>query len=263
MSYVLEAPKENERLTQQNKSPEFDPLFDLKQFNLSQPETILDAGCGAGDMTRLLEQFYTRSRIVGVDSSFPRVSQLKKGQLAQSKIEYICADLKAIPFNDDSFDVILVRYVFQHLSAADVLAVLSELYRCLKPNGKLFIVDIDGYFESLYPTTPTIKKCTQLLSNAGILDLNVGRKLPTYLEQRHFEKIHWDLKICTFQYKARSRELTRMIDRLEHSTPVLQSLGMSKEETDLLKQETAKILSKETSVCYLNRFYISATKAST
>src|SRR5437870_2305691 len=48
-----------------------------------------------------------------------------------------------LPFDDGSFDLIVCHHVLEHLAPLD--AVLSEIARVLKPDGRLFVAVPNGY----------------------------------------------------------------------------------------------------------------------
>ena len=95
---------------------------------------ILDYGCGAGDIVYAgqiegfdiygVETFYEG----GDTSEFVR----KKGLLGDTVREL---DDNFIPFPDDYFDLVVSNQVFEHVS--DLHIVLNEIYRVLKPAGRL------------------------------------------------------------------------------------------------------------------------------
>ena len=91
---------------------------------------VLDAGAGEGDSFPydLKEQV---KEMVGIDLD-PRVEsnqRLHRG---------IRSDLTSIPCDDDYFDVVFSRYVFEHI--ADPQVFLAEIYRVLKPGGLLLFL---------------------------------------------------------------------------------------------------------------------------
>lgn len=96
---------------------------------------VLDLGCGGG------WRLYTRvGPVVGVDLSH-------KSLLTASRIYEgaVLADLTALPFAANSFDVVVSSDVLGHVSAADKDTVLSEIHRVLKPGGRtLHYVEADG-----------------------------------------------------------------------------------------------------------------------
>lgn len=102
---------------------------------LSSVSTILDLGCGTGDLLRILGSLVSdETYCVGVDLSPDMLA------IAHQKIEdcprtfVMCADVtQPLPFPNNAFDVIASLNLLQEVSAPTV--VLEEVYRLLKPGG--------------------------------------------------------------------------------------------------------------------------------
>jgi len=100
---------------------------------------VLDIGCGGGTLLRLLGQ--RAQRAVGVDVS-RRMRMLARSRLHQAGLANCTVrkgDLVKLPFNDDSFDLVMLDEVLG--SFEDVLAGLREARRVLRPTGQLLVVD--------------------------------------------------------------------------------------------------------------------------
>ena len=260
MSYILDQTEEFNRLQKQNTDPEFDPEFDLKSFKLNQPQSILDLGCGSGVMTHLFHRHFPKASVIGVDASEIRVQQLNAHNPHPGQVQFRQANACALPFEPQTFDTILMRYVAQHLSGPSLKIAFKEALRCLKPNGKLLIVDVDGYLETLYPMGEMARKTLDLLSGSGILDLRVGRKLPSFLSEAGFSSVDWKMDLISFQDAARDRSVQRTMERIDGARGGLAQMGYSDQDFEKFKSEILSGLASLTSVCYLNRFYVTATK---
>jgi methionine biosynthesis protein MetW len=94
---------------------------------------ILDLGCGNGDFTRELGRKVGTENIYGTDI----VSELMIS--AKSKGIIVCeSDLNtAIPYRDETFNLVCANQVFEHLNNTDL--ILKEVFRVLKENG-VFII---------------------------------------------------------------------------------------------------------------------------
>lgn len=94
----------------------------------------LDAGCGAGRMSRHLAG---RGVVVeGVDLSPGMLEQARK---AQPGVRFTEAPLTDLPFQDGIFAGALVWYSTIHLPAADLRRALAELVRVVRPGGHLLV----------------------------------------------------------------------------------------------------------------------------
>jgi len=87
---------------------------------------LLDAGCGTGRRIAGMRD------AVGIDAS---VEMLAAGGLAN----ILAGDIRALPFEDDSFDSIWCRLVLGHI--ADPLPAYHELARVCKSGGHVFVTD--------------------------------------------------------------------------------------------------------------------------
>jgi SAM-dependent methyltransferase len=94
-------------------------------------KAVLDAGCGVGYGTRLLAQ-HGPERLVGADIS---ADALARGP--SDCAELVQADLRELPFETDSFDLVVCFEVIEHVEEHD--RVIDELRRVLRPGGTLLI----------------------------------------------------------------------------------------------------------------------------
>jgi ubiquinone/menaquinone biosynthesis C-methylase UbiE len=96
--------------------------------------SVLDAGCGTGYGTEILSAAGAASA-VGVDVAEEAVSYARAN--FGEACEFVQADLMALPFADDSFDLVACFEVIEHVE--DQPAVIRELRRVLRPDGVLAI----------------------------------------------------------------------------------------------------------------------------
>jgi len=111
-------------------------LNKLRLFHLTEISTedrVLDAGCGAGN---LIFELAPLSRLaVGCDIDHARLAfGARRGRGA-----YVQADLRQLPFAEETFEVIFCMEVLEHLERGITAQVLNEFYRALKPKGRLLI----------------------------------------------------------------------------------------------------------------------------
>lgn len=70
------------------------PAFDLlARVSLDNPRTIVDLGCGAGNVTKLLGERWPDARIVGVDSSPDMLREARAATHNDPRFDFVAADL--------------------------------------------------------------------------------------------------------------------------------------------------------------------------
>lgn len=114
----------------------------LQQLKALKPKYMLDVATGTGDVAIMANKMLNPEKITGIDISegmleFGRKKLLEQGLTA--KIELLKGDSETINFNTDTFDAITVAFGvrnFQNLEKG-----LSEMYRVLKPGGKLVVLE--------------------------------------------------------------------------------------------------------------------------
>ena len=109
-------------------------VLDSLEKNLPpwRDKTILDAGCGTGAILKMLGN---PERNVGVDLAPEAIEFCRQRGLTNVRQ----ADVRALPFPDESFDAVISSSVLYHEWVPDVAAALREIYRVLKPDGLLLL----------------------------------------------------------------------------------------------------------------------------
>ena len=81
----------------------------IKQFN---PESILDVGCGEGHVIRLIRNNDWNLKLVGLDID---KNSLKMAKEKIENVNFIYGDIYELPFDDNSFDLVICSEVLEHL----------------------------------------------------------------------------------------------------------------------------------------------------
>jgi SAM-dependent methyltransferase len=95
--------------------------------------TVLDLGCSTGFISDELAR--VGGRVVGVDIDEPGLAAA--GRRFGSGAAFMCADGAALPFPDESVDVIVFNQIYEHVVDPD--AVMREIRRILSPKGVAYL----------------------------------------------------------------------------------------------------------------------------
>lgn len=97
---------------------------------------LLEVACGTGIVTeKLVAELPPPTRLVATDLSQPMIDYASRKLSDQRQIEWQTADATQLPFDDQSFDVVLCQFGFMFVP--DKPAAFREAHRVLKPGGKL------------------------------------------------------------------------------------------------------------------------------
>jgi len=113
------------------------PALDLiARIPLAAPAAIVDLGCGAGNVTRLLAERWSSARILGVDNSAAMLARAREAGSADPRLEWIAADL-ATWRPREPIDLLFSNAALHWLDAHETL--FPRLFAMVAPGGALAV----------------------------------------------------------------------------------------------------------------------------
>jgi demethylmenaquinone methyltransferase / 2-methoxy-6-polyprenyl-1,4-benzoquinol methylase len=108
-------------------------------------ERILDVAAGTGTSSAALAR--NGATVVALDFS---AGMIAEGRRRHPKLEFVEADAENLPFGDDEFDAVTISFGLRNV--AHPKAALAEMYRVLKPGGRLVVCEFSKPQRALFRT---------------------------------------------------------------------------------------------------------------
>lgn len=116
----------------------------LRRAGVRAGDRVLDVGTGPGYLALAASRLVgPEGAATGIDAS-PEMTDRARELAARegSAAEFRVASAALLPFDDASFDVVVSRLVFHHLTGELKALALAEILRVLRPGGRLLIADM-------------------------------------------------------------------------------------------------------------------------
>ena len=111
-------------------------------LELQADEVILDVGSGPGHQVFEMSSIVgPRGRVQGIDPAESAIAIASKRCAGLSNVHFELGNVAQLPFEDDTFDAVMSSQVFEYLE--NVSEGLQEIYRVLRPGGRVLIHDTD------------------------------------------------------------------------------------------------------------------------
>ncbi|MGY6023474.1 class I SAM-dependent methyltransferase [Streptomyces spinosirectus] len=107
-------------------------------------DRVLDVGCGTGYLTRrMAERVGPDGELTGVDPSAPvlEYARRRKSRPGSAPCVYREGIAESLDLPDGSYDTVVTSLMLHHLPEDLRPAALREMYRVVRPGGRLFVVE--------------------------------------------------------------------------------------------------------------------------
>jgi ubiquinone/menaquinone biosynthesis C-methylase UbiE len=127
----------------------FDREYEIitQAAKLKGDEILLDLGCGSGIYSRPFSRRLNGGIVVGLDLSLPML-YYASSRARVEKIDnllLIHGNAFDLPFTDNEFDAVICGATIHHFSISDLLRVIKEVRRVLKPGGRFMAASLRNW----------------------------------------------------------------------------------------------------------------------
>lgn len=216
----------------------------LRWFGLRDGMSLLELGSGPGFITDALLGLVPSSEItcLEIDISLLQRAERYLQPKAGDRVRFVEGSVMEMDLADNQFDFAYARLLFQHLP--DPLGAAKEIWRVLKPGGKLVIYDIDDEMFGLFE--PSIPEWSGILERFGQAQAaqggnrRIGRQLWKILKAAGFNNL--DLEVVAMHSDSIGIEpFLPQIDP-DRLLPLVRIGLMSERELDEIRVSRAQFL---------------------
>ncbi len=113
----------------------------IAQAQLADCRRVLEIGCGTGNLTIMAKRAYPHLEVIGCD---PDPRALDRARRKTGEIRFEQGYAERLPYADGEFDRVLSSMMLHHIDDDAKTAAAAEVFRVLRPGGRLHLVDIGG-----------------------------------------------------------------------------------------------------------------------
>ncbi|KAF3389635.1 hypothetical protein F1880_003942 [Penicillium rolfsii] len=156
--------------------------------HITPTSKILDIGCGPGSITVDFARRANHGHVIGIENVPGPLDQARHLAASQgvTNVDFRVGDIHALEFPDNTFDVVHVHQVLQHI--ADPVQALREMQRVVKRGG--IVAARESASMIWYPENPGIDRwleITQRMGSAKGGNPHPGRYIHVWAEEAGFD----------------------------------------------------------------------------
>ena len=173
----------------------------LSRANKNGTITIVDIGCGNGEMLRMLSDYGDKNKIdlnmMGIDANDYTVNYARTLSKDYANISYLCADIFETDFENVSYDIVLCTLTIHHFDNEKIIELIDNLVKA--SNVGIVINDLQRSKVAyrLFQAVGTFFRLNKMTRADGLISILRGFKRD---ELEQFSKT-LQLKNYTIQWK--------------------------------------------------------------
>lgn len=168
----------------------------IGQAELAGAQRILEIGCGTGNLAIRAKKSHPSIDVIGSDPDPLAIRRAQRKAPRLSGIRFERGYAQRLPYGDGEFDRVLSSMMLHHLDSDAKTAAAAEIFRVLRPGGRLHLVDMGGNM------TADDGLSARLVLHSPHATGNLGDAIPRLLRRAGFD--------CTEVATHRNRGVGRL-----------------------------------------------------
>jgi ubiquinone/menaquinone biosynthesis C-methylase UbiE len=153
----------------------------IAQAELADGQSVLEIGCGTGNLTARVKRAHPTVDITGSDPDPRALDRAERKAAHLTGIRFERGYAERLPYADGEFDRVLSSMMLHHVDDDAKPAAAAEIFRVLRPGGSLHLVDIGG------DITTDHGLMARLASRSRHIAGNLGDAIPRLLAAAGFD----------------------------------------------------------------------------
>lgn len=180
----------------------------IKQMQISKGDKILEVGCGLGKLAKRMAETMKNSVFITAIDSSEKILTIAEAQSAASNITYQQADVRTLPFPDNYFNIVTAERLL--ICFDNPLMPLQEMYRVLKPGGKLVVTDFDPMSVIITPSDELMQKIFMDIYMPSFCNPLIGRQLPELFAKVGIKEFYVEIDVSYEQDISQLKKIIPM-----------------------------------------------------
>ena len=171
----------------------------IKDFPKDQVITIIDFGCGSGDMLRMLSKYgkdhNLNFKLIGIDANEATIRHAEKCSTNFENISYLAEDIFLYDFLKFSIDIALITLTLHHFKNDEIIKIMKVIFNLVKKGIVVNDLQRSKLAYRLFQAIIFIFRLEKMTANDGLISILRGFK------REDLEKFSKDLGLKNYSIK--------------------------------------------------------------